>query len=166
MKNALNNLIVLAAMATSMDDSIYADPNRPSNRLRPQDIDVNLPDLVVPKDCKAYYFTKTGRFYNDKRPGASIIWQCVARTREKAEAKYRNWCTEQLQSGLMKAVNIAAEKINNAKTLIQIPATLLLDMCDKEFISRYNDKSDTHLYYGDAATIEEIEQRAKSLNLK
>jgi len=167
MKSALNNLIVLAAMATSMDDSIYADPNKPTNKLRPENIDVSLPDLVVPKDCKAYYFTKTGTWTNTRKPGMpDIVWQCVARTNAKAEAKYKNWCTEQLRAGLMKAVNNAVGVINNANPVMQIPATFLIHISDEEFTSRYNDKSGSTIYYGDLATIEEIEKRAKLLNLK
>lgn len=70
-----------------------------------------------------------------------------------------------LQQQLAEKILKASQVISNTKTITHVPAAYLLVCDDKEFISRWDDKSGSYMYYGSSTTIDEVNKRAKSLGL-
>lgn len=77
----------MMAMDSTQSSTGYPDDN--SEILRKSK---SKPKEVIPKGCKKYWFSVTGRFYNDY-PGDhyNIVFECIAKDDRNAERKYNKW---------------------------------------------------------------------------
>jgi hypothetical protein len=62
------------------------NPNRKPKEIEPP----------IPKNCKKYFFTKSGHFFNSIPTGSyAIVYDCVALNDKNAIKKFNNWKLKQ-----------------------------------------------------------------------
>jgi hypothetical protein len=90
----LGNIMALALMAESFDQSFLADDKKGTNKLTPKDIDTTPKQTRPAAGCKEYWFNKNGGFYNGEcRPMRrdESVFYCHAINDNSAKKKFDKW---------------------------------------------------------------------------
>lgn len=94
--NYIGSILPLAIMLNEMnkiDENIYLE-EKPSNKLKPTDIEIIQLQKRPAKGCKEYFFNKQGKFYNGEgRPmlKSETVFYCHANNDKNAIRKFNNW---------------------------------------------------------------------------
>ena len=92
----IGSILPLAMMLNEMnkmDEQIYLE-EKPSNKLKPTDIEIVQLQKRPAKGCKEYFFNKQGKFYNGEgRPmlRSESVFYCHATNDKNAIRKFNNW---------------------------------------------------------------------------
>ena len=76
--------MMMGAMMAMAGENNFRETNRYDPKQKPE------LKKVVPKGCKEYWFTKSGRFYNSFS-GDAIIFYCLATNDKNAFRKFNSW---------------------------------------------------------------------------
>jgi len=85
------------AMAALQSDGYPSNPNEPIVRTGRKP--TNKKEEVIPKNCKKYFFTRSGHFFNSMPTGSyTIVYDCIASNDKNAIKKFDKWKFNQLNS--------------------------------------------------------------------
>lgn len=90
----LGNIMALALMTESFDQSFLIDDKRGTNKLSPNDIDTTPKQTRPAAGCKEYWFNKNGGFSNgldNPMKKSESVYYCHASSDKSAKKKFDKW---------------------------------------------------------------------------
>lgn len=96
MKGYIGAMLPLMMMLDEMNkiDEGICSEDKPSNKLKPDDITISYQQRKPPKGCKEYFFNEAGDFYNGEgRPmlKSETVFYCHAINDKSAKSKFKRW---------------------------------------------------------------------------